>query len=55
MTAVLASQGYEFLSGPSWNLVADVQNMLAVAVDTFGRLDILHNNARIDGAVANTG
>ena len=34
---------------------ADVQNMLAVAVDTFGRLDILHNNAGIDGAVANTG
>jgi len=31
MTAVLASQGYEFLSGPSWNLVADVQNMLSFA------------------------
>ena len=29
MTGVLASQGYEFLSGPSWNLLADVQNMLS--------------------------
>ncbi len=33
----------------------DVQAMLATAVDTFGRLDILHNNAGIDGAVAFTG
>jgi NAD(P)-dependent dehydrogenase (short-subunit alcohol dehydrogenase family) len=33
----------------------DVQKMLAAAVDTFGRLDILHNNAGIDGAVAHTG
>jgi NAD(P)-dependent dehydrogenase (short-subunit alcohol dehydrogenase family) len=33
----------------------DVQKMLAAAVDTFGRLDILHNNAGIDGVVANTG
>jgi NAD(P)-dependent dehydrogenase (short-subunit alcohol dehydrogenase family) len=33
---------------------ADVQSMLAAAVDSFGRLDILHNNAGIDGAVANT-
>jgi NAD(P)-dependent dehydrogenase (short-subunit alcohol dehydrogenase family) len=33
----------------------DVRNMLAAAVDTFGRLDILHNNAGIDGAVAHTG
>jgi NAD(P)-dependent dehydrogenase (short-subunit alcohol dehydrogenase family) len=33
----------------------DVRKMLAVAVDTFGRLDILHNNAGIDGAVAHTG
>jgi len=31
MTGVLASQGYEFLSGPSWNLLADVQNMLSFA------------------------
>ena len=30
MTGVLAS-GYGFLSGPSWNLVADVQNMLSFA------------------------
>jgi NAD(P)-dependent dehydrogenase (short-subunit alcohol dehydrogenase family) len=33
----------------------DVRNMLAAAVETFGRLDILHNNAGIDGAVAHTG
>jgi NAD(P)-dependent dehydrogenase (short-subunit alcohol dehydrogenase family) len=33
----------------------DVRRMLALAVDTFGRLDILHNNAGIDGAVAHTG
>jgi len=33
----------------------DVRKMLAAAVDTFGRLDILHNNAGIDGAVAHTG
>jgi NAD(P)-dependent dehydrogenase (short-subunit alcohol dehydrogenase family) len=33
----------------------DVRKMLALAVDTFGRLDILHNNAGIDGAVAQTG
>jgi len=31
MTGVLASQGYSFLAGPSWNLVADVQNMLSFA------------------------
>jgi len=31
MTAALASQGYVFLSGPSWNLLADVQNMLGFA------------------------
>lgn len=30
MTGVLAS-GYAFLAGPSWNLVADVQNMLSFA------------------------
>jgi zinc/manganese transport system permease protein len=30
MTGVLAS-GYGFLSGPGWNLVADVQNMLSFA------------------------
>jgi zinc/manganese transport system permease protein len=30
MTGVLAT-GYGFLSGPSWNLVADVQNMLGFA------------------------
>jgi NAD(P)-dependent dehydrogenase (short-subunit alcohol dehydrogenase family) len=33
----------------------DVKSMLAAAVDTFGRLDVLYNNAGIDGAVANTG
>jgi NAD(P)-dependent dehydrogenase (short-subunit alcohol dehydrogenase family) len=33
----------------------DVRKMLAAAVETFGRLDILHNNAGIDGAVAHTG
>src|SRR2546427_5627874 len=33
----------------------DIKQMLAAAVDTFGRLDILHNNAGIDGVVANTG
>jgi NAD(P)-dependent dehydrogenase (short-subunit alcohol dehydrogenase family) len=33
----------------------DVQAMLAAAVETFGKLDILHNNAGIDGAVAPTG
>jgi zinc/manganese transport system permease protein len=31
MTGVLASPGYAFLSGPSWNLPADVQNMLSFA------------------------
>src|SRR6266545_4314772 len=33
----------------------DIKKMLATAVDSFGRLDVLHNNAGIDGAVANTG
>jgi len=33
----------------------DIKRMLATAVDNFGRLDILHNNAGIDGVVANTG
>lgn len=33
----------------------DVQQMLATAVEKFGRLDILHNNAGIDGPVANFG
>jgi NAD(P)-dependent dehydrogenase (short-subunit alcohol dehydrogenase family) len=33
----------------------DVQAMLAAAVEHFGRLDILHNNAGIDGVVAPTG
>src|SRR4051812_13440828 len=33
----------------------DVKKMLAAAVENFGRLDILHNNAGIDGVVANTG
>jgi NAD(P)-dependent dehydrogenase (short-subunit alcohol dehydrogenase family) len=33
----------------------DVRGMLEAAVDHFGRLDILHNNAGIDGAVAATG
>lgn len=33
----------------------DVQNMLAAAVDNFGRIDVLVNNAGIDGPVANTG
>ena len=33
----------------------DVRKMLAAAVETFGRIDILHNNAGIDGAVAHTG
>ena len=34
---------------------ADVQAMLAAVVEHFGRLDILHNNAGIDGVVAPTG
>jgi len=34
---------------------SDIQTMLAAAVDSFGGLDILHNNAGIDGAVALTG
>lgn len=34
---------------------ADVQAMLAAAIDAFGRLDVLHNNAGIDGPIANTG
>lgn len=29
-----------------------VQAMIAAAVDTFGRLDVLHNNAGIDGEIA---
>ncbi len=33
----------------------DIKKMLAAAVDNYGRLDILHNNAGIDGVVANTG
>jgi len=33
----------------------DVQAMLAAAIDTFGRLDVLYNNAGIDGEVAHTG
>jgi NAD(P)-dependent dehydrogenase (short-subunit alcohol dehydrogenase family) len=33
----------------------EVQAILAAAVDNFGRLDVLHNNAGIDGAVAFTG
>jgi len=33
----------------------DVRKMLAAAVEAFGRIDILHNNAGIDGAVAHTG
>jgi zinc/manganese transport system permease protein len=31
MTGTLANQGYSFLTGPSWNLYADVQNMLSFA------------------------
>ncbi|HEX4108866.1 MAG TPA: glucose 1-dehydrogenase [Solirubrobacteraceae bacterium] len=34
---------------------ADVQAMLKAAVDEFGKLDIIHNNAGIDGEVAPTG
>lgn len=30
----------------------DVQRMLSTAVETFGRLDVLYNNAGIDGVVA---
>lgn len=33
----------------------DVQAMLAAATDEFGRIDVLHNNAGIDGNVAHTG
>jgi NAD(P)-dependent dehydrogenase (short-subunit alcohol dehydrogenase family) len=33
----------------------DVQAMLQAALDTFGGLDVLYNNAGIDGAVAPTG
>ncbi len=33
----------------------DVRKFLQTAVDTFGRLDILHNNAGIDGPVSSTG
>jgi NAD(P)-dependent dehydrogenase (short-subunit alcohol dehydrogenase family) len=33
----------------------EVQAMLKTAVDEFGRLDVLHNNAGIDGAVAPSG
>jgi NAD(P)-dependent dehydrogenase (short-subunit alcohol dehydrogenase family) len=33
----------------------DVRNMLSVAVENFGGLDVLCNNAGIDGAVAYTG
>jgi NAD(P)-dependent dehydrogenase (short-subunit alcohol dehydrogenase family) len=32
-----------------------VQAMIAAAVDTFGRLDVLHNNAGIDGEIAAVG
>lgn len=32
----------------------DVQNYVRVAVDTFGRIDVLHNNAGIEGMVAPT-
>ena len=31
MTATLASQGYSLLAGPSWNPLADIQNMLSFA------------------------
>jgi NAD(P)-dependent dehydrogenase (short-subunit alcohol dehydrogenase family) len=34
---------------------ADVQAMLATAISAFGRLDILCNNAAIDGVMAKTG
>jgi NAD(P)-dependent dehydrogenase (short-subunit alcohol dehydrogenase family) len=34
---------------------ADVQAMLAAAVENFGRLDVIVNNAGIDGAIAPTG
>lgn len=37
------------------SVAADVRMMLQTAVDTFGRLDILCNNAGIDGHVALTG
>lgn len=33
----------------------NVHKMLKTAVDTFGRLDVLYNNAGIDGPVANSG
>lgn len=33
----------------------DVAELLRLAVDTYGRLDVLHNNAGIDGPVAPTG
>lgn len=34
---------------------ADVKNAITTAVDTFGKLDILYNNAGIDGALNMTG
>ncbi len=48
MTGVLAS-GYGFLSGPGWNLVADVQNMLSFAFmrNAFAALAILITRASL--------
>jgi NAD(P)-dependent dehydrogenase (short-subunit alcohol dehydrogenase family) len=34
---------------------SDVQRMVAVAVERFGRLDVLHNNAGIDAPACDTG